>query len=79
MPRIKGVTKGGSLLARLSFWLTRKKIGRVVVPVRIHALHTRLLFGYGQMEMAQEKASGVSERVKILAQVRVATLIGCPF
>ena len=31
------------------------------------------------MEMAQEKAKRVSGAIKILAQVRVATIIGCPF
>jgi hypothetical protein len=31
------------------------------------------------MELAQEKAKKVSGVIKILAQVRVATLIGCPF
>ena len=79
MARIDGVTRGGSLPARLAFFMTRRKVGRVVAPVRLHALHTRLLVGYGQMELAQEKASRVPQAVKALAQVYVATLVGCPF
>jgi hypothetical protein len=51
MARIKGVISGGSLLARIAFFLTRRKVGRVVTPVRIHALHTPILYGYGQMEI----------------------------
>ena len=31
------------------------------------------------MELTQEKAKQVSGAIKILAQVRVATIIGCPF
>ncbi len=79
MARIEGVSRRGSLLVRIAFFLTRRKVGRVVTPVRIHALHTPLLYGYGQMEMAQEKAKRVPTAVKALAQVRIAMRIGCPF
>lgn len=79
MARIEGVSSGGSLLARIAFLMTRRKVGRVVMPVRIHALHTPILYGYGQMEMAQEKAKRVPTAVKALAQVRIAMRIGCPF
>ena len=79
MARIEGVNRGGSILARLAFFFTRRKVGRVIKPVRIHALHRRLLMGYGQMEMAQEKAGTVPDVVKCLAELRVAMLIGCPF
>ena len=79
MARLEGVTRGGSLLARLAFFFTRRRVGRVIRPVRIHALHTRLLCGYGQMEMSQDKARRVEPRVKSLAHVRIAMRIGCPF
>jgi hypothetical protein len=79
MARLEGVTRGGSLLARMAFALTRRKVGKVIPPVRLHAKHTRLLFGYGQMEMAQEGARTVPAGVKILGQIRIATRVGCPF
>lgn len=79
MARIDGVTEGGSLLARIAFFFTRRKVGRVVRPVRVHALHTRLLQGYAQMELAQDKASRLPAALKALAQVRVSMRIGCPF
>ncbi len=79
MARIDGLSKGGSLLVRIAFFLTRRKVGRVLKPVRVHALHGRLLYGYGQMELAQEKARTVPVAVKTLAQVRVAMRVGCPF
>ncbi|HEY3244654.1 MAG TPA: hypothetical protein VGM03_15035, partial [Phycisphaerae bacterium] len=71
--------KGGSALARLAFFLTRRKLGRVVKPVRIYALHSRLLRGYAQMELAQAAAQRVPGRIKSLASVRVALRVGCPF
>ncbi len=79
MSRITGVNRGGTILARLAFFFTRRKVGRVIRPVRVHALHSRLLFGYGQMEMAQEKADKIPSALKSLAQIRVAMRVGCPF
>lgn len=79
MARIEGVSRGGSLLARIAFFLTKRKVGRVVKPVRVHALHSGLLLGYGQMEQAQAKARRVSLAVKELAQIRTAMRVGCPF
>lgn len=79
MPRIHGLTRGGSLLARAAFFLSRRKLGRVIRPVRVHALHPRLLLGYGGMETAQGKARRLPPTVKALAQIRVAMRIGCPF
>jgi len=79
MARIAGVETGGSLLARIAFFLTKRKLGRVVRPVRIHALHGKLLMGYGQMEQSQDKARRVPAQLKLLGQVRIALRIGCPF
>jgi len=47
--------------------------------VRLHALHSAVLFGYGQMELAQEKSKRVPADLKALGQVRVALRVGCPF
>ena len=79
MARIKGITKGGSLLARIIFFFSKRKVGKVPAPIRVMALHSQILKGYGHMELSQEKAKQVSGAIKILAQVRVATIIGCPF
>ncbi len=79
MARINGVKKGGSVLTRIAFFLARRKVGKVILPVRVHALHPRLLYGYGQMEMAQEKAKRVPDGIKLLGQILVAMRVGCPF
>ena len=79
MARIDGITKRGSLFAQISFFFSKRKVGKVTTPVRIQALHTQILKGYGLMELAQDKAKKVSGAIKILAQIRVVTLIGCPF
>ncbi|MFN7974975.1 MAG: hypothetical protein U0166_21925 [Acidobacteriota bacterium] len=78
MARIAGAAARG-LVARIAYWMTRRKVGRVVMPVQIHAHHPRLLNGYGMMEQAQLAAKRVPPALKSLAGVRVAGLIGCPF
>lgn len=79
MARLNGVERGASLLARLIFYFTRKRLGRVVAPIRVHAVHGSLLMGYGQMEWFQERARLVPHTLKALASLRAATRIGCPF
>jgi 4-carboxymuconolactone decarboxylase len=70
---------------RLVYWLVRRGVGkltgrsRLVEPVTITAHHPRLLKAYGQMEMGQAAATSVPAPVKALAEIRVATRVGCPF
>ena len=79
MSRINGITRGGSLIARIVFFFSKRKVGKVTSPIRVMALNTPILWGYGQMELGQEKAKGVSHTIKLLADLRIATLVGCPF
>ena len=52
MARIKGITKGGSLLARIIFFFSKRKVGKVPAPIHVMALHSQILKGYGHMELA---------------------------
>jgi hypothetical protein len=67
------------LFIRIVYALTKRKVGRVVMPVRIAAHHPKVLWGYGQMEQSQLSSRRVDESLKSLATLRVATLVGCPF
>lgn len=80
MVRIRGVEKqNAGLLVRLAYFMTRRKLGRVVTPVKVYAHHTRLLRAYAQMEMGQEAARTIEPQLKTLASVEVARRVGCPF
>jgi hypothetical protein len=84
MARIPGApVRRGGLLRRLFVWiaysLTRRKVGRVVMPVQVAAHHATILWGYAQMEQSQMGSRLVDGKLKALAQLRVATLVGCPF
>jgi hypothetical protein len=84
MARIEGADPGRQglfqgMFTRLIYSMTKRKVGRVVMPVRIAAHHSKLLWGYGQMEQSLAGSRHVEEGLKNLAQLRVATLVGCPF
>jgi len=80
MARIAGVeTPDAGLLTRLFYFLTRRKLGRVVLPIKIAAHQPPVLRGHAAMEIAQQAARSLDPALKTLLQVYVATLIGCPF
>jgi hypothetical protein len=69
----------GGLFTRIVYAMTKRKVGRVVMPVQLVAHHPRLLWGYGQMEQSFASSHLVDAGLKDLAQLRIATLVGCPF
>ena len=84
MARISGASanQGGvfrCLFVGIVYSLTRRKVGRVVMPVQVTAHHPTILWGYGQMEQSQLSSKLVSAKLKGLAELRTATLVGCPF
>ena len=76
-PKQQGLFHG--LFTRITYAMTKRKVGRVVMPVKIAAHHPKLLWGYGQMEQSLFASKLVDAGLKNLAQLRVATLVGCPF
>ena len=84
MARISGAPSNqGGLLRRLFvglvYSLTRRRLGHVIMPIQVTAHHPRILWGYGQMEQSQMASKLVASQLKELSQLRVATLVGCPF
>lgn len=84
MARILGArsNQGGPirrLFVGLVYTLTRRRLGHVIMPVQVTAHHPRILRGYVQMEQSQAASKFVDPRIKGLAELRVATLVGCPF
>jgi hypothetical protein len=84
MARIPGVPRdqGGPLhrlFVALVYWLTRRRLGRVIMPIQVTAHHGKIFWGYLQMEQSQMGAKLVDHKLKGLAELRVATLVGCPF
>jgi len=67
------------LFVGLVYSLTRRRLGRVIMPIQVTAHHPRLFWGYLQMEQSQMSSKLVDAKLKGLAELRVATLVGCPF
>jgi 4-carboxymuconolactone decarboxylase len=76
-PKQQGWLSG--LFTRIVYGMTKKKLGHVAGPVQITAHHPRILWGYGQMEQSLAGSRLVDPDLKHLAEMRVATLVGCPF
>ena len=76
-PRRQGWLSG--FFTRLVYTLTKHKVGRIVMPIQVTAHHSKILWGYGQMEQSLMSSHLVSAELKELGQLRVATLVGCPF
>lgn len=68
-----------ALAIRSVFYLLERKLGRVPGPSRIAAHHVRILLAHGWMDQTQLSSHLVDARLKSLAQIRAATLLGCPF
>lgn len=84
MARIDGADPGKQglfhgLFTRIIYSMVKRKVGRVVMPVKIAANHAKVLWGYGQMEQSLLSSRLVDSGLKNLGQLRVATLVGCPF
>jgi hypothetical protein len=84
MARISGAEPAGAGLLvgnflRIVYWLTRRKVGKVVMPIRVTGNHPKVLFGVGMMEQALLSSRRVEPALKNLVSVRAATLVGCPF
>jgi len=75
--RIDGVEKPGGPVVAYAYRESRRRLGRVPEPVKVSAHHPGLLFGYGMLELATERASRVDDRTKLLAVMKAAQLTGC--
>ncbi len=84
MARIRGASPshGGPihrLFVGIVYTLTPRRLHRVILPIQVTAHHPKILRGYVQMERSQANGKLVGHKLKGLAELRVATLVGCPF
>ena len=80
MARIQGVPKSkAGLLTRFAYWYVKRNLGKVAEPLTIVAHHAWISRGYGAYELGLEKARLVDTKLKTLASLKAAALIGCPF
>jgi 4-carboxymuconolactone decarboxylase len=80
MTRIAGVPpRHAGLLARLAYRFTRRQFGMTPEPLTVAAQHPWILRGYVAYEAMLDRARLVDRRLRLLAELKVAALIGCRF
>lgn len=80
MNRATGVQDGeAGLRTKLVYWLVKRRLGRVPLGMRIRARDPRLLVLAGKMDLYVASRGTVPTKLKELAQLKVAVMVGCPF
>jgi AhpD family alkylhydroperoxidase len=88
MSRIAGVkTEKARPLTRVILSVARRKTGqltgrrteRMIEPLEVYAHRPRLLIGYAMMEDATARLHSVDKRLKVLAELKAATLTSCEY
>ena len=80
MNRATGVQDSeAGLRTRLVYWLVKRRLGRVPLGVRIRARDPKLLMLAGRMDLNVASRGVVPQKLKELAQLKVAAMVGCPF
>lgn len=78
--RIEGVSESRtSLFNRLVFRLSRRRTGKVLDPLKVMGHNGWVILGNVLFEVSGERARRVGGRLKELAQIKAATMVGCPF
>lgn len=71
--------RGGGWLERLVSWYSQRNFGMVLEPLRIMARNSWVLAAVSGFEMAMARAGKLDAKLKELAQIKAATMIGCPW
>ena len=80
MARIAGVTPArAGLVARVAYRFAARMFGRVPEPLTVAAHHPWVFRASTGYEFALGRARRVEPRLKALAGLKAAALVGCPF
>jgi hypothetical protein len=77
LEKLRGTRPGW--LARLAYFVARRKLGHVPEPLKVLNRNGALMLGMGAFETALQRCGRVPGRLKSLAELRVALEVGCPF
>jgi hypothetical protein len=80
MARIEGLPANRApLLVRIAYWMARRMVGKVPEPLTVTAHHPQVFRAYTGYEYFLAKANRVDAKLKALASLKAAALVGCPF
>jgi hypothetical protein len=77
--RTEGVKDSeAGLQTKLIFWHVKRRLGHIPLSSRIHARNPKLLRLTAQLSGHLAGRGKVSPKLKELAQLKVAVMVGCP-
>jgi hypothetical protein len=80
MSRITGVPAGkASLVVRIVYRMAKRMFGQVPEPLTVNAHNAAVFRATVGYEYFLAKAKRVDARLKALASLKAAALVGCPF
>lgn len=71
--------RAAGFFGHVAYRLSRRRLGKVAEPLAVTAHQPCLLFGYGMMEIALERPHLVDVRLKELAAITAALIVGYAF
>jgi len=80
MARIEGVSdREAKLMTRVVFRGAKGRVGKVTEPLRIMAKSPPIMWAAGLFELGLARGKSVDSRLKALASLKAASMIGCVF
>ena len=80
MARIDGIPESEAKgMLRIVNWMMRRRLGKTTEPTSIMAHHPWVLRGYLGFEYGLDRSRQLDAKLKELASIKAATLVGCPF
>ena len=76
MARIDAPKRPGPF-ARVAYWMSKRDYGKLPEPLEVTANHPGILRGYGAFEWETGRAHTVDAKLKDLAGIKTAALVGC--
>jgi AhpD family alkylhydroperoxidase len=68
-----------SWFTRLTYWYARRRYGRLPGALGVLAQNPGIMRAVAGFELLSARARNVDKKLKLLAEVRVATLVGCRY
>lgn len=78
-PRLQPIEDPDSILLKLAYWYTKRQIGKVITPLKVHYARFPKALGLSRKMVETELKITIGPKLKHLIKVYVATLNGCAF
>jgi hypothetical protein len=78
--RIQGIDEDkASFTVKPLYMASKKMVGKIVEPLKVQALRPGIAWFGNLLGLAIEKSGKVEARIHVLAQLRAAQIVECPF